>query len=108
VIKVFVVSTVPWKCFGEVCKVSDNNVAALRDVTGDLQILGRGREPVRDFLPEKQRARASQRPFWREKRDTVIILGRRFTKMSSCVKTSHQHGTLFDQEEGSVTSNTNN
>ena len=70
--------------------------------------LGRGRKPVRDFLPGKQRARASQRPFWREKRDTVIILVRSFAKMSSCVKRSHQQGTLFDQEEGSVTSNTNN
>ena len=49
--------------------------------------------------------------FWREKRDTVVILLRDFAKnvvVSKKVKNTVAVLAFFDQQKGSVTSNKNN
>ena len=50
----------------------------------DLQILGRERLRVPNFLVEKRARARKPASFWREKRVTVVILVRGFAKMSTC------------------------
>ena len=50
----------------------------------DLQILGRERLRVPNFLVVKTLSARKPASFWREKRVTVVILVRGFAKMSSC------------------------